>query len=343
MPGLIYFFISMKYLQKEASIIEGLTAACDMCLVCGTIGTVMVYRKLAQDAVSFINEILAFEFKLWIKHSPPSWDRNLFAIGAWNSLSFRFRLPNGKIDWFGILAHMLVASFSVIPPFVPWIAAWLNLDVPYFVFGNIECSLNLPAKILYQGCRTIINFLAAAEASSCFCNIGLYAILGVRGVHNSQSYITSGSLHDSRIAELNQLKIIFTHARDFTAILASLYLAMIYVLLMLCCTLLITTELPWHFFGVVAIVGSIAWVLLITVLALLVSLDLESAKLYRHWVFSCSQVTQIRERRRMTRIVKSTQPIRIPYGTLGSFKQSTRADLLESLISNILNSILTFR
>lgn len=195
-------------------------------------------------------------------------------------------------------------------------------------------------------CRVFMCVWSVSEACDCFRSLALVGITWFRGLHYCLIQLTSQPVCDSVLMELGQLQVLFAFVRDFLAFIFSSYLGMIFILLITVVTGAFTTfsVLAWYIYIIGDLIAIITAVLVSVILFLVVSIDLASGQLYQNWKRSLSQPNiQPVTRRILDKKLKSIQPIRIPYGTLGAFKKATRTDFFSSLTCHTLNSILTFR
>lgn len=312
-----------------------------------TLFTCISYRLWFQELYEFYNKILIFEFSLWIRYS--SGPTRVLAtvtnsrLKTWRLRMESIRLPTGELDLLGVFSIFLVVGFSIIPPFLPWIGIWMNVDIP---FATIQRLLDTyeELKLFAVSFRVACTCLLTAEICNCFRFLSAIAILGFRSLESCQSLLLTQSIGDAVLGELNQFRILFSFVRNWMAFLFCTFLALVFVLLMACVTglVIMVNTAPWYLQFFIALIALITASIITIILYLVISIDQKSSALYQSWMLSLSQHPCNLKRRQLYKILKSIQPVRIPYGTLGTFKKATRTDFFSSLIVHSLNCILTF-
>lgn len=339
LPTLILFLLGAKSYPESTSTVEVFVAMWLLCLGFAVFCGALTYLKWGLSMIEGLNKTFEFEYRVRKKYvGKPK-------VKVGESLKFQsIRLPSGEIDFLGIIGGLLVVGFSIIPPFLPWIMMLLELDIPFLFFREVVKTFDLPGKILFYTCRVILDILAVTEACSCLRNITLSSLPFIGAVQSCHRFLMSQPLDDTTLGELRQLKILFTSMRDGSAFLFSTCLACIYIILLSSITLVAVTNMPWHFYLLVSLIGSITMFIIIIVLALVVSVDLLGSELHRQWKLPSSKLDRLPEKSRLLhKILNSIQPVRFQYGSLGYFKRTTRIDFFESLATSTLNCIIAFR
>lgn len=343
-PGLITFFLQSLRHPEQASIIQLISAGTQLFISIEALVTAVAYLKWGSEWLDFLQKIIIFEFSTWKKYavsSPKARQKN-------RGMFRQIRLPNGEVDWIGLVAISLVPACAVIPFFLPSIAMWLELDTVFLISQHLIVvpDLSSHGSIIYYLCRLIVCTWHTIELCNCVRVLALCAILSFKAIHSCHSFLMVQTLSDEVLKELTQLRIITTDVLDFTAFLFSIHLSCMYCIVIMCTTLAVTTVnlIPWHFYAFVVLIGSINLAIVVIVLFLVVSVDRSSLDLQSRWMQSCGDLTiSVYSRRLFYKTLISIQPIRVPYGTLGSFTGTTRTDFLHSLATNSINSIVTLR
>lgn len=345
--GFFIFFAGLLATTKPASIIQVLFAILELCMATGAFLTCVLYHKWVAELIEFYNTVFIFEFSLWIRYStgPTKVIINIKRgkIEKWRRNFELVRLPNEKIDMIGIFVNFLVIAFTIIPFIFPWITMWVGLDIPYITIQQVLYNYT-KSRMLAISVRVVCSVMSVAEICSCFRFLALVAIMGFRSFQLCHSHLLSQPISEFVLGELNQLSVLFTLVRDWNAVLFSAYLAVFFVSLVSCVTglVILINAVPWYMYFFVMLIGTITASILIVALYLVVSIDQASSELHHCWMQCLSREPCHLRRRLLRSKLKSIRPIRIPYGTLGAFKEATRTDFFSSLSVHSLNSILTF-
>lgn len=342
-PGCCIFLYQSLTNSKVGSPLYTIITLVGLCFCVAAPITVLTYRRWGYDLILFLNKIIDYEFILWRMYSTEPSQLIIWIKNRQRRKFSALQLPNGEIDILGILAYLLTPALSFIPAVLPWGILWLEVDIPYIMLQRaLVPYLNY---YFVLSCRVIICVWSVAEICTCFRTLALIAIMGFRGMHSCHLLLISQPISEFVIMKLRQLEVLFAVIRDWCSFTFSAYLGMIFILLITVVTGAFTTfsVLAWYVYIVGDLIAIITAALVSIILFLVVSIDLASGQLHQIWKRSLTQVTmQPLTRRLLLRKLKSIQPIRIPYGTLGAFKKATRTDFFSSLTIHTLNSILTF-
>lgn len=345
LPSLALLLLRGLVKPTSVPITEMMISACLFCLGCSTFCTAVAYQKWGNDVVLSVNEIVAFEARVWrISFYLPALGakRRRLQIRQYDLSSIW--LPSGNIDWIGILVVVLVSGLSVIPLFLPWLAMWEGLDTPFLIFRSAEKSFSLIGKCIYQACRASIAFIGVAETCHCIRNVSLWFLLFVSCLRSCTRLLMKLPITQKTVRVRNQLTIIFAIVRDSVAFLFSTHLAVIYLFLVIAITQLIVNELPWHVLPFFILTIVLTFATMVILLALVVSLDISSSELRQEWIYSCSRPgIDSFKRSLLYKTLNSLQPVRFPYGSLGYFKEATRTDFFNSISINTINAVIAFR
>lgn len=345
--GSVIFFFKVLKVPKYASSLQILVTIGIAGLSIAAFVTGVSFRKWAFEFVEFINKILAFEDSLSLRYSSglakistvtPSRKMQIS-----NQMNGSIRPPSGRVDVIGTFSMFLVVVFSIIPPFLPWMGIWLELDMPFIMKQQLlgkYCKMKTLGIVI----RVTCCLLTAVEVCNCFRLLSLLAIPEFRSLHSCHMLLHLQPICEYVLRELMQLKILFGLIWEWTAFLLCTYLATVYVVLLASATGLVAmvNEIPWYLYSFAVLIAFVNLSLITVLLFLVVSIDQISSELHQVWMRSLSQHHSHFKRRLLRKILESIRPIRIPYGTVGAFKQATRTDFFSSLTENSLNCILAF-
>lgn len=341
-PSVVFFFLRALFQPTTASLLNVLAGLMQSTVGIILLGTSVGYLLYASQIVSCCNQTLVLESYLFSKYFIPP------QLVARRSRSSIFRLANGQFDILGAASIFLVIGFTIIAIILPCIILWLKLDVIALAHRHIfEKTPNYPDyvfTILFHGVRVLVEVLACVEVCNCFRTLVLTTFLGTTCLHSALSLLSSHSVNEVILIEFCQIRAIFEMVRDFVAFLVPVCLGMMYIHLIVCMTTILTafSALPWHFSCLVLFIGIITVSIVIIIFYIAVGVDQAGLKLNKAWVYSCSELGASK-RKFLCRKVKSLRPLRIPYGSLGTFNKATRTDYFSSLFENSINVILAIR
>lgn len=340
-PFTIIFFYNTLLDPNFVSVVEFLLATLQICMIASAFLTAVAYRRWGMEQIRFLNELIAYERFLRRKHTPLQHREEASKGGFKVTL---INLPKGKTDWLGIVANMLIIAFAIVPVIGPWMCIFLDFDLAMLLFRHAVESFNLLEILAFHICRSMFCVLAMVEVCNCYRTMTLTALPMFRGILHCYSSIMRQPLTESAFREHQQLKIVFLFGRDFIGFALSVYLAVVYMAILLCTTTDVVSIkfMPWYFCSLITLTGVVAIVVMCICLSMVVSVDNTGSELGRRWMCYMSASRSF-QRRRLSRILKSFQPIRIPYGTMGVFKKATRTDFFHSLVMNSINTILGIR
>lgn len=330
----ILYFCYQTYLHPHGiSIMKIMLASFQFCLIVGSFCTVICWKIWGHEYVTFLNELIAFEKHLHDTYSSPL-DRYPQSI---------LRPYDNVVDIDGVFAIFLILVMSITPLFQPATLLWKRLDFIFITFRNLYLNLNFHGRIVFNGLRAVIFQWAILEVCAVYKTLGLFAVLTLRGLRVSYSTLATQPLTEVTMMELRRLCVVFPIIRDFIAYLFSADLAVMYIILVGLNTAVVTARdiMPWFLYCVVVFAWLISTIIVHIVLFLVVNVDLKGTILVDTWNHSCAkvQVTPF-QRRLLRRMLRSSNPVRIPYGSLGTFKKHTRTEFLQTLTENSIDCIL---
>lgn len=200
--------------------------------------------------------------------------------------------------------------------------------------------------------RLVIGTICTMEGCNCFRYSILVAVIVVRVLLSSFRMLSRRPVNEKGCFECRTLSVIFFCVRDFFAVLSSAYLAMTYMLLVVCTVgeMVAKDIAPWHLLLIATLMAVVDAFCIVVGFMMLVSVDVTGTELHRRWRNVVHLMDEKLTRRTYSsqsilvrRLVKSMRQIRIPYGDLGEFKQATRTDFFNSISYTIVNSILSLR
>lgn len=252
---------------------------------------------------------------------------------------------NGDVDWIGILAILVVVIPTIFPLFFSLIVVWLDMDPVFLAFRQVLHKGDLSFVKTFHWIRIVGYALGTVEVCSSFRMQGICFLLAVKGLSNCQSYLVSWSIGENALRNSRQLIILFALIRGLCAYTALVYLSMIFLFSVMCLATIITSKtlLKWYLYYSVVVITICTIIALLVGFSLVVSIDNASKALQYNWLKSCVQVTSRNSRNHFRKMVRSTRPLRIPYGSLGTFTEATRTDYFNSIGVNTFNLIFILR
>lgn len=259
-------------------------------------------------------------------------------------------LPSGQVDILGVAAILIILAYAVVPSFFPILTLYLCVDSPYFLLRNIfplEYRSILAISLIFVFRTTVVIF-CVVEACITFRTMALYAILLLYSVSKCLDLlkVPLSPLSPTSFRPLTKLRILFTISNETYSVLATVYLIMMFLLLVLCntlcCVLLPVISENWqiYFFG--PLIGTLTTVILLVLFGLVVSVDDSSRKLITQWSLACAQ-NRCKNIGLIRRFIATMRPIAFTYSSFGTFKRATRRDYLYAVLSYSINCILPFR
>lgn len=346
-PGLVLCLLQTIFDPASLSIQHNLSAVFILCLGIGVICTSVALYVHASDIILFCKLLYAFVDELKGKYARQG-NCKLRSLKAYLP---QLWLPNGTIDIFGLFANGYVISLSLIPIFLPPLALWLKMDPLYLAVGHRSliplARLSFPEKILFHLARLLVELFCAVKTCNCFRMVGLLGIIFFRDLELCYNELKYQPVSDVTIRDLKQLHLLYPIIREVKLFLFPVFLALIYILILVCVTvtMLISTNqhIPAELYLIIILTLVVGVTSVGIFLHLAVSIDVKSSSLHNVWLNSCSEIEVPPYRRRMHKTLRSIKPIRIQYGSFGSFKKATRTDYLNSLLLHCLNCILTVK
>lgn len=239
-----------------------------------------------------------------------------------------------------------MGGLFLLPPFLPLIAMWLEIDYIFLGFRHVIPRMSIPTKIMFQSIRVIFSFWSVVECASSVKLLFLQLVMALRGLECCHKFIGLQPVKNKTFNFHRQLAL-FSVVREGLTFMISPNLAIMYVIQTVCTAATVNgvTALAWHLHFFVALMGFVCGFGVAIVLHLLVMVDLESSRLQQGWwnLFAAQSESERWQRRLIQRTLKSIKPIRIPYGTLGAFKKATRTDFIDSLTNSCSDCILAWR
>ncbi len=151
------------------------------------------------------------------------------------------------------------------------------------------------------------------------------------------------------IIEWRALRILFIIGNQRISVLLTLYLGMVFYLLINCNSGSILTpgKIPWTIYIFFPLIGVLTTVIIVILFQLLIFANTESTKLKLKWISFCGNSLFCQSNRFKMKILcktlRSTQSIAFSYGSLGTFTKATRADYFHSIAVYSANATLAFR
>lgn len=338
--------------SKHTAALQWLSASDQIILGTGLVLANLVCLRWSAEMVSSLNTMISLEARLYRKYSghgvyfiKPKSISLKAVIKNYGKTLGEIRLPDGELDMAGILAHLTVISVVIIAPLIPWTLMWLNLDFMILPFKQIVFGLTFCEKVTFHVCRILIVMLAFAEVSYCCRTFPVNVIVIFRGLQKCQVLLLRQPIGEAVLAELRQLCILFAVIRDWLAFLLFNGLAMMYLCLVICTTVILvnTLAVPWHLyiFFVIGWLLAVSWT--VTVLSLVVSVYSDSSKLKKAWMHSYSTQVNLVKNKLLYKTMKSFKPIGIPLGSLGTLTRETRTYYFHTGIVNTINTIIALK
>lgn len=356
LPSSIIFLYQAFIHPKFASLIEVLVAILHVILAAEALYANVGYMFHVSDFISCLNEAVKFEeilsrqYQTRLKYKVQEDNAYLRQFGmltntesVWSRTIRDIHLPNGNLDYIGMVAVYLDIAYAVIPLVFPIMTVWLDFDTPYLAFQNTFLQLSFKWQVTAKMIRFFLLLICTMECCSCFSTLGLAMLLGVRSVLSVLSLLLDQPVSEFTISQLTHLSTIFAIPSQFVAGIFSFFLGTMYLLLVLSFAFGISSarDIPWnlHFFLVLLYLITVC--IMVTLVYFVVEVDLGSSALQRCWLWSCAQQNASSYSRRLLyRLVRSRKPIKIPYGSLGYFKRETRTDYMSSISEKTLNVII---
>lgn len=375
-PCMVIFLIQAFQDGDQVSALESLLACLQLSIWVTIFCTAVSYMKWSSEVVSFFNTLVSFETWLSRRYSI-TFSKGLTLRQAWLKVSFinklgrvskiqfnkfrislstaevfenkklfqEIRLPDGKLDILGILANFLIFAFALMPPTLPWIMMWLELDFAILPVKGILSHQAFQVRVAFHVIRIVAVVSVVSEGCQCLRSFGIYSLLLFRGLQSCQTLLMSHSIGEVVLGEARRLNVLFAVIRKWIAWLLFVYLAYIYFAMVIATTVLIVfpEEVPillYTFFALAWIIGASFGSILSS---LVVSVDATSSKLRKNWQYSCSQLQKPSRLKLLHKILRSLQPIAIPCGSLGTFTRGTRTEYFYSVTMNSISAILAFR
>lgn len=321
----------------------------------GIVATALTLGGNSQSLANFYNRLFNFQADLEKKLPLNQSDCNRNNIlKSSNKYARILILPSGQLDIIGIASIGIILAYAVTPFFFPFVTLYLSVDSPYFFLSDIfpHEHRTLLQIILIFLFRSFIVFLCVIEACTTFRTMALYAIILLFSVSRCLILLKTPqiplTLHS--FVPLNRLRLLFFVANETYSVLASVYLLMMFFLLILCntlcCVLIPVLRQEWEFFIFGPLIGTLTTVILLVLFSLVVSIDDLSKQVIIQWTNSCvtqNSSTRFQNLHLVRRMLRATKPIAFTYASFGTFKRGTRRDYLYSVILYSVNSILAFR
>lgn len=348
-PCLLSYFHQALYHPELVSAMEVMIIFCQLVLLVMVLCTAVAYQNHGTEQVGSLNEICLLEETLSEKYA----NRPRRVRGHprqkvapwWRNIMSQIRQPNGELDIFAIIAIWLIVTETALPPFLSLLGMWMEQDGIFLRFHHLLPQLTLSEKVIFHLARAIVIITAVVEGCCCFRTLGVNSLVGVRGMFVCHTLLISQPISETAVGELRQLYVLFAMVKNMAAFLFSVYMGMLYLLLVAGVAMAVAQlgVMPWLLYLSIIQVGIISACFVVVLWFLVVGTDEQSSELHDSWKYSCSQLRNSTELQRkiLYRLLKSIQPIRIPYGSLGTFTKATRTDCFSSIMEHAINAILT--
>lgn len=323
----------------------------------GIVATALTLGGNSQSLANFYNRLFKFQAELEKKFPLYQSDRNCHTTNILATSNKYLRiliLPSGQLDIIGMASIGIILAYAVTPVIFPFVTLYLCVDSPYFFLKDIFPleHRTLIQIILIFLFRSFIVFLCVIEACTTFRTMALYAIILLFSVSRCLILLKTPqiplTLHS--FIPLTRLRLLFFVANKTYSVLASVYLLMMFFLLVvcntLCCVLIPVLNQQWEFFLFGPLIGTLTTIILLVLFSLVVSIDDLSKEVIIQWTNACVTKNSSPRLQNLTlirRMLRATKPIAFTYASFGTFKRGTRRDYLYSVVLYSVNSILTFR
>lgn len=312
-----------------------------------------ILTDLHKDLVPMLNELLCYVSNLTTCKDPCLDNQNR----KHSTTIKRFKnkidrdgvfFDDQKLDIIGLASLSLVFCFSLISFLLPAVGLYLNLDAPFFFFKYFFPikSRSFLGSIGILLMRTTIAAFCVSDVATTFRTLALLAIymFGLCSKCIQQMAIRAPIINDWRA-----LRVLFIIANQLISVLITLYLAIVFYVLIICNTetILAAGKIPWILYLFYPLIGSMTSVIIVILFLLLISSHVESNTLKYKWMCYCGLSVVLKrdrfQRKILFKSLQSMQSITFSYGSLGKFTKGTRADYFYSIGMYSLNAILAAR
>ncbi len=354
-PCSLYVLINCLFHAGKYPIFDVFLNCIQLSFSFGIVATAVTLGGNSQGLANFYNRLFKFQAELEAKFPLNQTYRNRNNILTSSNKYVRILLlPSGQLDIIGIASIGIILVYAVTPFVFPFVTLYLCVDSPYFFLKDIfplehRTLLQIISIFIF---RFFTVFLCVIEACTTFRTMALYAIILLISVSRCLIILITPriplTLHS--FTPLTRLRLLFFVANETYSVLASVYLLMMFFLLVLCntlcCVLIPVLNQEWEFFLFGPLIGTLTTIILLVLFSLVVSIDDLSKEVNIQWTNACvtqNSSTRSQNLRLVRRMLRAAKPIAFTYASFGTFKRGTRRDYLYSVILYSVNSILAFR